>query len=123
MFYFPPEKKTIPGLKERVKSLNTGVASDVIFYSSLVTAGMPFLLLIGATPNAMAYESKQFTAGEFFITGIPASIILNIIIFFNIFLIFNLQSQFFYKIFSVPGSYIIIRKSYIKLFCHNSESS
>src|SRR4030067_2066360 len=28
-----------------------GVAPDVIFYASLVTAGMPFLLFIGAAPN------------------------------------------------------------------------
>jgi len=44
-----------------------GVASEVILFSSLVTAGMPFLLLIGAAPNAIAYESKQFTTGEFFL--------------------------------------------------------
>ncbi|MEM5790201.1 MAG: SLC13 family permease, partial [Syntrophobacteraceae bacterium] len=31
-----------------------GVAPDVILYASLVTAGMPFLLLIGAAPNAIA---------------------------------------------------------------------
>jgi sodium-dependent dicarboxylate transporter 2/3/5 len=53
-----------------------GVAPDVIFYASLVTAGMPFLLLIGAAPNAIAYESKQFSTGEFFKHGIPMSIIL-----------------------------------------------
>ena len=43
-----------------------GVAPHVILFASLVTAGMPFNLLIGAAPNAIAYESKQFTAGEFF---------------------------------------------------------
>jgi len=53
-----------------------GVAPDVILYASLVTAGMPFVLLIGAAPNAIAYESKQFTTGEFFVHGIPMSIIL-----------------------------------------------
>ena len=53
-----------------------GVAPDVILYASLVTAGMPFLLLIGAAPNAIAYESKQFNTGEFFMHGIPMSIIL-----------------------------------------------
>ncbi len=53
-----------------------GVAPDVIFYASLVTAGMPFVLLIGAAPNAIAYESKQFTTGEFFKHGILLSIIL-----------------------------------------------
>ncbi|MFN3533885.1 MAG: SLC13 family permease [Desulfatiglandales bacterium] len=57
-----------------------GVAPDVIFYSSLVTAGMPFMLLIGAAPNAIAYESKQFTTGEFFKHGIPMSIILLIVL-------------------------------------------
>jgi solute carrier family 13 (sodium-dependent dicarboxylate transporter), member 2/3/5 len=57
-----------------------GVAPDVILYASLVTAGMPFVLLIGAAPNAIAYESKQFTTGEFFIHGIPMSIILIAII-------------------------------------------
>jgi len=46
-----------------------GVAPHVILFASLATAGMPFNLLIGAAPNAIAYESKQFTAGEFFIYG------------------------------------------------------
>ena len=53
-----------------------GVAGEVIFFSSLATAGMPFFLLIGAAPNAIAYGSKQFTAGEFFRYGILASIVL-----------------------------------------------
>lgn len=57
-----------------------GVAPDVIFYASLVTAGMPFLLLIGAAPNAIAYESKQFTTGEFFKHGIPMSIVLIVVL-------------------------------------------
>lgn len=57
-----------------------GVAPEVIFYASLVTAGMPFLLLVGAAPNAIAYESKQFTAGEFFLFGIPASVLLMVVL-------------------------------------------
>lgn len=57
-----------------------GVAPEVIVFSSLVAAGMPFLLLVGAAPNAIAYESKQFTTGEFFVTGIPASVVLMIVI-------------------------------------------
>jgi sodium-dependent dicarboxylate transporter 2/3/5 len=52
------------------------VASEVILFSALVTAGMPFLLLVGAAPNAIAYDSKQFTTGEFFAYGIPASLLL-----------------------------------------------
>jgi len=50
-----------------------GVAPEVILFASLVTAGMPFLLLVGAAPNAIAYDSKQFTTGEFFLYGLPAS--------------------------------------------------
>lgn len=53
-----------------------GVAGEVILYSSLAVAGMPFLLLVGAAPNAIAYNSKQFTSGEFFAYGLPASILL-----------------------------------------------
>jgi solute carrier family 13 (sodium-dependent dicarboxylate transporter), member 2/3/5 len=57
-----------------------GVAPEVIFFASLVTAGMPFLLLVGAAPNAIAYDSKQFTPGEFFMYGIPASILLIVVV-------------------------------------------
>lgn len=53
-----------------------GVAPHVIFFASLATAGMPFNLLIGAAPNAIAYESRQFTAGEFFLYGCIPSLIL-----------------------------------------------
>jgi sodium-dependent dicarboxylate transporter 2/3/5 len=57
-----------------------GVAPEVILFASLVTAGMPFVLLVGAAPNAIAYDSKQFTAGEFFMYGIPASILLMVVV-------------------------------------------
>ena len=57
-----------------------GVAPEVILFAALVTAGMPFLLLVGAAPNAIAYDSKQFTTGEFFLYGIPASVILMIVV-------------------------------------------
>ena len=57
-----------------------GVHPDVILFVSLTTAGMPFLLLVGAAPNAIAYESKQFTTGEFFLYGIPASILLMVVV-------------------------------------------
>ncbi len=57
-----------------------GVAPEVILFASLVTAGVPFVLLIGAAPNAIAYQSKQFTSGEFFRNGIIMSIILIIIL-------------------------------------------
>lgn len=57
-----------------------GVAPEVVFFSALVAAGMPFLLLVGAAPNAIAYESRQFTSGEFLLAGIPASILLILVI-------------------------------------------
>jgi len=53
-----------------------GVAPEVIFFACLVTAGMPFLLLVGAAPNAIAYTSGQFTSREFFLAGVPASLLL-----------------------------------------------
>lgn len=56
-----------------------GVAGEVILFSSLIVAGMPFLFLVGAAPNAIAYNSKQFTTGEFAMYGIPASILLMLV--------------------------------------------
>ncbi|WP_163336150.1 SLC13 family permease [Desulfopila sp. IMCC35008] len=56
-----------------------GVSGEVILFSSLVVAGMPFLLLVGAAPNAIAYNSKQFTTAEFVKYGIPASAILMLV--------------------------------------------
>ena len=53
-----------------------GVSPEVILYVSLTTAGMPFLFLVGAAPNAIAYQSRQFTAGEFFMAGVPASLVV-----------------------------------------------
>jgi solute carrier family 13 (sodium-dependent dicarboxylate transporter), member 2/3/5 len=52
------------------------VSPDVVMFSSLATAGMPFVLLVGAAPNAIAYDSKQFTTGEFLMYGIPPSLLL-----------------------------------------------
>lgn len=56
------------------------VAPEVVIYASLVTAGMPFMLLIGAAPNAIAYASGQFTGGEFFKYGIIPSILVMIVL-------------------------------------------
>ena len=65
---------TLPVAMVMASYLN--VTAEVVLFASLVTAGMPFLFLVGAAPNAIAYESKQFTSGEFFLAGIPASILL-----------------------------------------------
>ena len=70
-----------------------GVAPEVIFYASLVTAGMPFMLLIGAAPNAIAYDSKQFTPGEFFAYGIYASTILMVVLAFAVYILWPLMGM------------------------------
>ena len=70
-----------------------GVAAEVILFAALVTAGMPFLLLVGAAPNAIAYDSKQFTTGEFFLYGIPASLILMVIVGFAVYLLWPLMGM------------------------------
>ena len=70
-----------------------GVAPEVILFSSLVTAGMPFLLLVGAAPNAIAYDSRQFSTGEFFLYGIPASILLMIVTGFAVYVLWPLMGM------------------------------
>lgn len=70
-----------------------GVSPDVILFASLVTAGMPFLLLVGAAPNAIAYDSKLFSTGEFFLYGIPASIILMIVVAFAVYILWPLMGM------------------------------
>ncbi|MBB5348287.1 SLC13/DASS family transporter [Desulfoprunum benzoelyticum] len=70
-----------------------GVAGEVIFFSALVTAGMPFLLLIGAAPNAIAYNSKQFTTGEFFKFGIAASILLMVVVYLAVAVIWPIMGM------------------------------
>jgi len=70
-----------------------GVAPDVILFTSLVTAGMPFLLLVGAAPNAIAYESKQFTATEFFTYGLLASIMLLMVVGFAVYILWPMMGM------------------------------
>ena len=70
-----------------------GVAGEVIFFSALMTAGMPFILLIGAAPNAIAYNSKQFTTGEFFKFGIAASIMLMVVVWLAVAFIWPLMGM------------------------------
>jgi sodium-dependent dicarboxylate transporter 2/3/5 len=70
-----------------------GVAGEVILFAALVTAGMPFLLLVGAAPNAIAYDSKQFSTAEFFLYGIPASIILMVVTGLAVFILWPLMGM------------------------------
>ena len=70
-----------------------GVAGEVIFFSALMTAGMPFILLIGAAPNAIAYNSKQFTTGEFFRYGLIASIMLMVVVYLAVAVIWPMMGM------------------------------
>lgn len=70
-----------------------GVAPEVILFASLIVAGMPFLLLVGAAPNAIAYDSGQFTTGEFFLYGIPASIMLMFVVALAVLVIWPLMGM------------------------------
>ncbi len=53
-----------------------GVAPELVMFATLATVGMPFLLLVGAAPNAIAFESRQFSPREFFMYGALASVLL-----------------------------------------------
>ena len=61
--------------------------------ASLVVAGMPFLLLVGAAPNAIAYNSGQFTTKEFLLCGIPASLLLMVVLALFVALIWPLMGM------------------------------
>ncbi len=69
------------------------VAPEVILFASLVTAGMPFLLLVGAAPNAIAYDSRQFSTAEFFLYGIPASIMLMAVVAFSVYVLWPIMGM------------------------------
>jgi sodium-dependent dicarboxylate transporter 2/3/5 len=70
-----------------------GVAAEVVLFSALAVAGMPFLTLIGAAPNAIAHGSKQFTSGEFFTAGVPASLMLMAVLGLFVWLIWPLMGM------------------------------
>jgi sodium-dependent dicarboxylate transporter 2/3/5 len=70
-----------------------GVAPEVILFASLIVSACPFLLLVGAAPNAIAYDSKQFSTGEFFLAGIPASVLLLAVTAFAVAIIWPLMGM------------------------------
>jgi sodium-dependent dicarboxylate transporter 2/3/5 len=70
-----------------------GVSPEVIMFASLATAGMPFLVLVGAAPNAIAFESRQFSSAEFFRIGIPATIMLMAVLGIFIWLVWPLMGM------------------------------
>jgi len=57
-----------------------GVNPYMILFAALASAALPYMLLVGAAPNAIAYQSKQFTTGEFFMMGIPFTILAIVMI-------------------------------------------
>ena len=65
-----------------VMAPHIGVEPEIVMFAALAAAGMPFMLLIGAAPNAIAFESHQFGTREFFLKGIPASIMLLVVLTF-----------------------------------------
>jgi len=58
---------------ELASAATLGLAPEVVFYTTLAAAGLPLLLLAGSAPNAMAFESRQFSAREFLRAGLPSS--------------------------------------------------
>ncbi len=70
-----------------------GVAPEVILYSSLIVSACPFLLLVGAAPNAIAYDSKQFSTGQFFMAGIPGSVVLMALVAFAVAVVWPLMGM------------------------------
>lgn len=52
-----------------------GVNPELIMFAATTMAAVPYMLLIGAAPNAISYQSGQFSTGEFFTYGIPTSIL------------------------------------------------
>ncbi len=70
-----------------------GTAPEVVLFAALMVAACPYLLLVGAAPNAIAYDSKQFTAAQFFKAGIPASIVLMIVVAFSVGIVWPLMGM------------------------------
>jgi sodium-dependent dicarboxylate transporter 2/3/5 len=53
-------------------------------------------LLVGAAPNAIAYNSRQFTTAEFFLWGLPASVILMLVTWLAVAVIWPLMGMEIY---------------------------
>jgi sodium-dependent dicarboxylate transporter 2/3/5 len=70
-----------------------GVAPEMVLYTTMAAASMPFMLLLGAAPNAIAYSSRQFTAREFFWAGMPASLLLMAVLGLFVWLIWPLMGM------------------------------
>jgi len=70
-----------------------GISPEVVLFTALIVSACPFLLLVGAAPNAIAYDSKQFTTGQFFVAGIPASIVLMAVVAFAVAIVWPMMGM------------------------------
>jgi sodium-dependent dicarboxylate transporter 2/3/5 len=52
-----------------------GLPPSLVLFVALASAGLPLMLLVGAAPNALAFESRQFTSGEFARAGLLATLL------------------------------------------------
>lgn len=76
-----------------VVSKYLGINPEVILFAATAMAGVPYMLLIGAAPNAIAYQSKQFTTGEFFTYGLIPSVLSVAILAFVILVVWPLMGM------------------------------
>lgn len=65
----------------------------LVLYASVAMAALPLMLLIGAAPNAIAYQSRQFTTGQFFLTGIAGSVLVLAVLVLFIFTVWPLEGM------------------------------
>lgn len=63
-----------------VMSKYAGVTHEAVFFTISFASAMPFLLIRSSASNAIAFESKQFTAREFFTIGMMMSVVLFLIL-------------------------------------------
>ncbi len=63
-----------------IMGLYMNVNPALITIVATAGAAMPLMLLIGAAPNAIAYSSGQFRPYEFFLPGVPGTILVLILI-------------------------------------------
>jgi sodium-dependent dicarboxylate transporter 2/3/5 len=70
-----------------------GVNPYLVLYASVAMASLPLMLLIGAAPNAIAYQSRQFTTGQFFLTGIAGSVLVLAVLVLFIFTVWPLEGM------------------------------
>jgi len=68
-----------------------GVNPYLVLYASVAMASLPLMLLIGAAPNAIAYQSRQFTTGQFFLTGLAGNVLVLAVLVLFIFTVWPLE--------------------------------